>query len=73
MLSELKSVSLNASLFSEVDRTLTASSLLVMVPLLSSAASIPLPLDSILRAILLSSDILIKSFYTRKLFPFKIF
>ena len=55
--SEEKSVSLNKSLFSGVEGTFTASSLFVIVPLLSSAARIPLPLEIILSAILLSSDI----------------
>ncbi len=52
-------VSLNNNLFSGFERTLIESSLLVIVPLLSSAASIPLPLDIIFNAILFSSDILI--------------
>ena len=59
ILSDEKSVSLKRSLLSGDDGTLTESNLLVIVPLLSSAASIPLPLESILRAILLSSDILV--------------
>ena len=58
ILSELKRVSLKASLFFGVESTPTASSLFVIVPLLSSAASIPLPFESILTAILFSSDIL---------------
>ena len=57
ILSEVKRVSLNRSLFSDVDWTSTDSNLFVIVPLLSSAARIPLPLDSIFKAILLSSDI----------------
>ena len=71
--SDVKSVSLNNSLFSGVEETATESNLLVIVPLLSSAARIPLPPESIFSAILFSSDILIKSFYTRKFFSFKIF
>ena len=53
------SVSLTAGGSGYSDGTLTASNLLVMVPLLSSAARIPLPLESIFNAILLSSDILV--------------
>ena len=41
------------------DETFTLSSLLVMVPVLSSAARIPLPFDNIFRAILFNSDILV--------------
>ena len=40
------------SLFSGVDSTFTASNLFVIVPLLSSAARIPLPLEIIFNAIL---------------------
>ena len=57
ILSDEKSISLKESLFSGVEFTFTASSLLVIVPLLSSAARIPLPWEIILRAILFSSDI----------------
>ena len=46
------------NLFSGVEDTFTPSSLLVMVPVLSSAARIPLPFSKILSAILFSSDIL---------------
>ena len=59
ILSEVKRVSLKASLLSGVESTPTASSLLVIVPLLSSAASIPLPFEIIFKAILFNSDILI--------------
>ena len=55
MLSEEKSVSLNKSLFSGDELTLTASSLLVIVPVLSSVASIPLPRDKIFNAMFLIS------------------
>jgi len=54
---EEKRVSLNNNLFSGVDGTWTFSNLLVIVPLLSSAAKIPLPLEIIFSAILFSSDI----------------
>ena len=57
MLSALKSVSLKRSLLFGDDWMFTESNLLVIVPLLSSAASIPLPAERIFRAILLSSDI----------------
>ena len=57
ILSAKKSVSLNRSLFSGDDWMFTDSNLLVIVPLLSSAARIPFPLESIFKAILLSSDI----------------
>ena len=57
--SEEKRVSLKRSLFSGVDWIFTESNLLVIVPLLSSAASIPLPFERIFRVILLSSDILV--------------
>ena len=57
MHSDEKRISLNNSLFSGVEFTFTAVSLLVIVPLLSSAASIPLPLEIIFSAILFSSDI----------------
>ena len=56
---EEKRVSLNSSLFSGLEGTLTDSSLFVIVPLLSSAARIPLPFESICNAILFKSDILI--------------
>ena len=56
-LSDENNVSLNNSLFSGVEVTFTALSLFVMVPVLSSAARIPLPLEIILMAILLSCDI----------------
>ena len=57
ILSDEKSISLNNSLFCELEVTSTAFSLFVMVPLLSSAARMPFPLEIILRAILLRSDI----------------
>jgi hypothetical protein len=57
MLLDEKSASLNNSLFSEDDGTFTLSSLLVMVPVLSSAARIPFPFDRIFNAILFNSDI----------------
>ena len=41
------------------DGTLTPSNLLVIVPVLSSAARIPFPFSRILRAILFNSDILV--------------
>ena len=47
MPSDDKSVSLNKSLFSAVDGTFTASSLLVIVAVLSSAAKIPFPVEII--------------------------
>ena len=50
-------VSLNLILLSEVESILTLSNLLVIVPVLSSAASIPLPLSRIFKAILFKSDI----------------
>jgi len=53
MLSAVKSVSLNSNLFSGVEDTLTPSSLLVIVPVLSSAAKIPLPFEIISKAIYL--------------------
>ena len=56
---EEKRVSLNKSLFSEVDGTFISPSLLVIVPVLSSAARIPLPFDKTSKAILFNSDILI--------------
>ena len=59
MPSEEKRVSLNKSLFSGEDSTFTLSSLLVIVPVLSSAARIPFPFDKIFKAILFNSDILI--------------
>ena len=59
ILSDEKRASLKISLFSGVDEIFTESNLFFIVPLLSSAASIPLPFEIILRAILLSSDILI--------------
>ena len=52
ILSDEKSIFLNANLFSDVDDTPTLSSLLVIVAVLSSAANIPLPSDIISRAIL---------------------
>ena len=55
--SDEKSISLNNCLFSGVEFTFTAESLLLIVPLLSSAASMPLPLDIIFSTILFSSDI----------------
>ena len=58
ILLEFKRVSLNNSLFSGVEETFTESNLLVIVPVLSSAAKIPFPPDSILRAISLRSDII---------------
>ena len=45
------SVSLNLSLFSDVDSTLTPDNLLVIVPVLSSAASMPFPFATICFAI----------------------
>ena len=59
ILSDEKSVSLNISLFSGVDSTFTALSLLVIVPVLSSVARIPFPFDKIFKAMLFKSDILI--------------
>tara|TARA_B100000953_G_scaffold106801_1_gene87520 strand:+ start:1091 stop:1270 length:180 start_codon:yes stop_codon:yes gene_type:complete len=59
MLDDEKRVSLNDSRFSEVEGTWTLSSLLVIVPVLSSVARIPLPLEIIFSAILFNSDILI--------------
>ena len=56
---EQKRVSLKSNLFSGVEGTPTPSSLLVIVPVLSSAARIPLPFSRILFTILFSSDILI--------------
>ena len=50
---------LNKSLLSGVEATFTESSLFVIVPLLSSAARIPFPLEIILSAILFSSDMTI--------------
>ena len=55
----VKRVSLNSNLFSGVDGTFTLSNLLVIVPLLSSAAKIPFPFSRILSAILFNSDILL--------------
>tara|TARA_B100000315_G_C14422341_1_gene516173 strand:+ start:533 stop:712 length:180 start_codon:yes stop_codon:yes gene_type:complete len=59
MLDDEKRVSLNDSRFSEVEGTWTLSSLLVIVPVLSSVARIPLPLEIIFNAILFNSDILV--------------
>ena len=56
---ELKRVSLNNNLFSGVDGTFTLSNLFVIVPVLSSAAKIPLPFSRIFKAILFNSDMLI--------------
>jgi hypothetical protein len=52
---ELKRVFLKFNLFSSVEGTLTASSLFVMVPVLSSAARIPLPAATRSRAVISSS------------------
>ena len=49
---ELKSVFLKLNLFSGLDDTPTLSSLLVIVPVLSSAAKIPFPFEIISNAIL---------------------
>ena len=54
---EEKSVSLNNNLLSGLDSTFTDDSLFVIVTVLSSAASIPFPLDKIFFAILCNSDI----------------
>ena len=66
MLLELKRVCLKDNLFSGVEETFTDSNLFVIVAVLSSAASIPLPSDKIFRAIEFNSDIL---FYFRALIP----
>ena len=65
ILSELKSVSLKDNLFFGVDGTFTDSNLFVIVAVLSSAASIPLPSDKIFNAIEFSSDMI----YLRALIP----
>ena len=59
ILVELNKTSLNNSLFSGVDGTFTLSNLLVIVPVLSSAAKIPFPFSRIFRAMLFNSDILV--------------
>ena len=56
-MNRINKVSLNNNLFSGVDATFTSSNLLVMVPVLSSAAKIPFPSLKILRTILFNSDI----------------
>ena len=55
--SELKRIFLNFSLFSELEITFTLSSLLVIVPVLSSVAKIPLPEEIIFSAVAFNSDI----------------
>ena len=69
MLLELKRACLKDNLFSGVDGIFTDSNLFVIVAMLSSAASIPLPSDKIFNAIEFNSDI----FYLRALIPGSIF
>ena len=57
ILSDVKRVFLNINLFSGVEETLTLPNLLVIVPLLSSAASIPFPDETIFNTIEFNSDI----------------
>ena len=57
IVSDEKSMFLNFNLFSAVETTFTLSSLLVIVPVLSSVAKIPLPEETIFSAMEFNSDI----------------